>query len=58
MQIKSIKNNFFRIVTKQGEKKIPQILKLCKNVKIESISLHEPTLEDVFLHYTGRDLRE
>ena len=27
-------------------------------VDIESISLKKPTLDDVFLHYTGRELRD
>ncbi len=26
--------------------------------KVESVELHPPSLEDVFLHYTGRDFRE
>jgi hypothetical protein len=28
------------------------------HIFIESISLQEPQLDDVFLHYTGRALRE
>lgn len=48
-----------RLFVDHGEKKIPQIMKLCeKKVKIESISFHEPTMEDVFFHFTGRSLRE
>jgi ABC-2 type transport system ATP-binding protein len=27
------------------------------NILVESISLREPNLEDVFLHYTGRTIR-
>ena len=29
-----------------------------KGILIESIALHKPTLEDVFLHFTGRKIRE
>ena len=29
-----------------------------KGVSIESTSLKQPTLDDVFLHYTGKELRE
>jgi ABC-2 type transport system ATP-binding protein len=29
-----------------------------RNIAIESISVHKPTLEDVFLHFTGRRIRE
>jgi ABC-2 type transport system ATP-binding protein len=27
-------------------------------VKIENVSMHEPSLDDVFVHYTGRQIRE
>ena len=27
-------------------------------IAIDSISIHKPTLEDVFLHFTGRTIRE
>ncbi|QLC48917.1 ATP-binding cassette domain-containing protein [Methanolobus zinderi] len=29
-----------------------------KGISIDDISIHKPTLEDVFLHYTGRTIRE
>jgi len=28
------------------------------HIFIDSVSLQEPQLDDVFLHYTGRELRE
>jgi ABC-2 type transport system ATP-binding protein len=28
------------------------------NVEITSVDIRKPTLEDVFLHYTGRKIRE
>jgi ABC-2 type transport system ATP-binding protein len=43
-----------------GERKIPAILAAAakKSIQIDSVSLHKPTLEDVFLHYTGHEIRE
>lgn len=44
----------------QGGTKIPEIISLAQNagIKIKSVSLREPTLEDVFLKYTGRTIRQ
>ncbi len=45
---------------RSAEKKIPALFRLAeeKCFSIESIMLHKPTLEDVFLHFTGRKIRE
>jgi len=44
----------------KGEQKIPRILQLmeAEGVKVESVSLRKPSLDDVFLHYTGKTIRE
>ncbi|MFH0884728.1 MAG: ATP-binding cassette domain-containing protein [Candidatus Micrarchaeota archaeon] len=44
----------------QAEKKILKIMDIARERKIvvQSISMHKPTLDDVFLHYTGRNIRE
>ncbi len=44
---------------KGGEAIIPRIVEIAASsgIHIESISIREPTLEDVFLHYTGREIR-
>jgi ABC-2 type transport system ATP-binding protein len=44
----------------QAEKKILKIMDITRENKIEvqSIGMHKPTLDDVFLHYTGRTIRE
>jgi ABC-2 type transport system ATP-binding protein len=44
----------------QAEKKILKIMDIARENKIDvqSISMHKPTLDDVFLHYTGRNIRE
>lgn len=44
----------------KGEEKIPKIMKIIggNGLEVRSISLHKPTLEDVFLHFTGKTIRE
>jgi ABC-2 type transport system ATP-binding protein len=44
----------------EASKKIAELVTLAdKNkVKIDSIIMHEPSLEDVFLYYTGKTIRE
>lgn len=41
-------------------KKISEIVSLANknNIKIDSIEIHKPSLEDVFLYYTGKTIRE
>jgi ABC-2 type transport system ATP-binding protein len=45
---------------KEGATALPQIFKIAGNIgaTIESISVKRPSLDDVFLAYTGRALRE
>lgn len=44
----------------KGEEKIPKVVKLMEKsgVVVGSVSLRKPSLDDVFLHYTGRTIRE
>ena len=48
------------ISTDHAEKKIPELISLAEKnkVKIISVSINKPTLEDVFLYYTGKTIRE
>jgi len=48
------------IGTKEIEKKLPLIIRMAErnNVEIKSIDIRKPTLEDVFLYYTGRKIRD
>jgi len=46
------------IKTKMAEKIIPKIFSLAGKIEIESIMYKEPSLEDVFIHYTGKAYRE
>jgi ABC-2 type transport system ATP-binding protein len=43
----------------KGDEKIPVIIEIAQsqNIKIKSISVRKPTLDDVFLHFTGRTIR-
>jgi len=52
--------NSCTINIKNAENSIPMLFRVAegKNLRIESITLHKPTLEDVFLHFTGRKIRE
>jgi ABC-2 type transport system ATP-binding protein len=49
-----------RINLHNAERHVMEIVTLLnqKGIGIESISIHKPTLEDVFLHFTGRTIRE
>ncbi|MBU5537182.1 MAG: ATP-binding cassette domain-containing protein [Candidatus Aenigmatarchaeota archaeon] len=55
-----VRGNELRVAVKGSEKYLPKIIDVAKqcNVSIESISIRKPTLSDVFLHYTGREIRE
>ena len=52
-------NGAVEVTVKNGKNMLPRIVdKATQNkIFIESISLREPNLEDVFLHYTGRTIR-
>ena len=53
-------DGFIDICVEEGETKIPEIVITAQRegISIKSVSLHEPTLEDVFLQFTGRTIRE
>ncbi len=44
----------------QGEEKIPLTINLAQSlgIQVTAVSVRKPTLEDVFLHYTGKTIRE
>jgi ABC-2 type transport system ATP-binding protein len=48
------------ISVKDGEHQIPHILNLASRagISILSVSLRKPTLDDVFVHYTGKAIRD
>ena len=48
-----------RLAISNAEKIIPRLIKIAAEIGVEvsSVSVHHPTLNDVFLHYTGREIR-
>jgi ABC-2 type transport system ATP-binding protein len=55
-----VHDSFLTIGVEKGEEKIPLIIEIARtlDIKIKSISVRKPTLDDVFLYYTGRTIRE
>jgi ABC-2 type transport system ATP-binding protein len=53
-------DGFVRLYVERGETAVPQILRLLDGAGLEaaSITLHRPSLDDVFLRQTGRSLRD
>ena len=60
--IKKIKkhDNLITLGVEKGDEKIPVIIEIARklDIKIKSINLRQPTLDDVFLSYTGRTIRD
>lgn len=58
--IVSRKMNEVFITVKEGERQIPHVLALASKagIPIQSVSLRKPTLDDVFIHHTGRAIRD
>ncbi len=52
--------SFLTLGVERGEEKIPAIFDIARtvNVTISSVDVRRPTLDDVFLYYTGRSMRE
>ena len=55
-----IHDSFLTIGVEKGEEKIPIVIEIAQSqgIKIKSISLRKPTLDDVFLYFTGRTMRD
>jgi ABC-2 type transport system ATP-binding protein len=49
-------NGLVSLTVNDANKNLPLILQSIG--KVESVEIHSPTLNDVFLHYTGREIRE
>jgi ABC-2 type transport system ATP-binding protein len=54
------KNNSVHLTIKDGESMMPELLRSldAKNIEAQTMTLSRPSLDDVFLKYTGRSLRE
>lgn len=48
------------LTTERGERRIAELVSLVqqKGLSVAAVSLHRPSLEDVFLYFTGRTIRE
>lgn len=48
------------ISVEDGQKNMPRLIEQIRTqgIEIKSIYLKKPTLDDVFIHYTGRYFRE
>ncbi len=53
-------DGYLHLSVENGERMIPRIMDIAhkEGVFVQSVGLHKPTLEDVFLHFTGRTIRE
>jgi len=53
-------DSFITLGVEKGEEKIPLLFEKASllNVEITSINLRKPTLDDVFLYFTGRSIRD
>jgi len=60
--IKNVKqhDSFLTLGVEKGEEKIPIVIEIAQsqNIRIKSISVRKPTLDDVFLYFTGRSIRD
>ena len=54
------KNNAVHLTIEDGERMMPELLRSldAKNIEAQTMTLSRPSLDDVFLKYTGRSLRE
>jgi len=52
--------NMYRILTDNGSRTTTELVELSvkKSVEVKSLSVQSTTLDDVFVHYTGRQLRD
>lgn len=54
------RDGILEVYVEAGENRIPEIVKAAEEAGagVKSINLRKPSLEDVYLHYTGRTIRE
>ncbi len=55
----TINKDGLEITVKDGEALVPRVVEIAteNGIRIEAVVLRQPSLEDVFLHYTGRAIR-
>lgn len=61
-ELKNLRNAPSELVisVEDGPKMVPKLIEEIRNngIEIKSINLKKPSLDDVFIQYTGRHLRE
>jgi ABC-2 type transport system ATP-binding protein len=52
--------NTLNLTMEKGERRIPELVMMAqrRGITVASVQLRRPSLEDVFLHFTGRTIRE
>src|SRR5579864_6417909 len=52
--------NAYRLLSDNSSKTITEIVELAlkSGIEVKALSVHNTTLDDVFVHYTGRQLRD
>ncbi|MCX8095742.1 MAG: ATP-binding cassette domain-containing protein [Caldisericia bacterium] len=59
--LKLLQNGIYQVIVSQnGDRLIPEIFKIAgeQKVEIDSVRLKRPSLDDVYLHFTGKTIRE
>jgi len=60
--IKSINTHdgHLNLTVEEADQKLSLLMRIAqeKGISIDSVTIHKPTLEDVFLHFTGKTMRE
>jgi ABC-2 type transport system ATP-binding protein len=48
------------VTVEMGERRVPELVSLAQahGIRVDSVLLRKPSLEDVFIHFTGRTIRE
>lgn len=60
--IKSVNKHdgYINLTVEEADQKLSLLMKIAQEqgIAIDAITIHKPTLEDVFLHFTGKTIRE
>lgn len=59
-RVESQSSNMYRVLTSNGSRTTTQLVEMAfsRNETLKSLSVQNTTLDDVFVHYTGRALRD
>ncbi len=48
----------YRVTVRDGPRRLPALLDSVRDLSVAEVTLHRPSLEDVFLHHTGARFEE